>query len=364
MSPPHSHRPALPPAGVLCGLLAAALFGASAPVAKRLLATSDALMLAGLLYLGAGLSLSLFRLIRPRQAQPREARLRRADLALLGLIVALGGIGGPLLMLSGLRRLDGLPAALLLNLEAPLTIGVAVTLFGEHLGRREGLSAALICAAAALLAYRPETLRIEWLGALALGGACLCWAVDNNLTQRLSLRDPVALVQGKTLGAGACSLLLALGLGQRLPDLGTVLGALALGAASYGVSVVLDTYALRLLGAAREAALFATAPFVGALLAVPLLGERPTVWQGAAAGLMVVGVALLIRARHAHVHTHEALTHEHRHLHDEHHLHPHPPGLEVEPGASHSHPHSHARLTHDHPHVPDAHHRHAHDPAG
>lgn len=361
MSPPHSHRPALPKAGVLCGLLAAALFGASAPVAKRLLEHTEALTLAGLLYLGAGLSLSLFRLVQPRAARQREAQLRRGDLAILGLIVALGGIGGPILMLHGLRRMEGVPAALLLNLEAPLTIGVAVTLFGEHLGRREGLSAGLICLAAALLAYRPETLRIEWLGALALGGACLCWALDNNLTQRLSLRDPVALVQGKTLGAGGCSLGLALLFGQRLPGAGTVLLALGLGAASYGLSVVLDAYALRILGAAREAALFATAPFVGALLAVPLLGERPTVWQGAAAGLMVAGVALLVRARHAHLHTHEALTHEHAHLHDEHHQHGHPPGLAPEPGVAHSHPHSHAPITHDHPHTPDAHHRHTHD---
>lgn len=361
MSPPAS-RPALPPTGVLCGLLAAALFGASAPVAKRLLQSADSLLLSGLLYLGAGVSLTLFRVVQPQKAARREAALRRGDLAILGLIVALGGVCGPLLMLTGLRRLDGVPAALLLNLEAPLTIAVAVALFGEHLGRREAGSAFLICLGAALLAYRPAALRVEWWGAAAIAGACLCWALDNNLTQRLSLRDPVALVQGKTLGAGACSLGLALLLGQRLPDLGTVAVALCLGAASYGLSVVLDAYALRLLGAAREAALFATAPFVGALLAVPLLGERPTGLQVGAAGIMVLGVWLLLRARHAHLHTHERLSHEHSHIHDEHHQHSHPPGMAVEPGidSRHSHPHEHAPLTHDHPHVPDAHHRHAH----
>lgn len=170
----------------------------------------------------------------------------------------------------------------------------------------------------------------------------------------------MALVQGKTLGAGECSLGLALILGQRLPDRGTVAVALVLGAASYGLSVVLDAYALRLLGAAREAALFATAPFVGAVLAVPLLGERPTGLHVGAAGIMVIGVGLLLRARHAHLHTHEALSHEHSHLHDEHHQHSHPAGMAVEPGTPHSHPHEHTPLTHDHPHVPDAHHRHAH----
>src|SRR5262249_19251320 len=150
----------------------------------------------------------------------------------------------------------------------------AVTIFREHLGRREAAGALLILLGAALLSLRPGDLLLDPLGGLFLCGACLSWAVDNNLTQRLSLRDPLAITRIKPLGAGRCTLGLALLLGHSLPG-PRVLGlSLLLGLLSYGVSLVLDTYALRLLGAAREAALFATAPFVGALFAVPLLGER------------------------------------------------------------------------------------------
>ena len=350
--------------GAICGLVAAALFGASAPLCKLLVPSAGPLLLAGLLYLGAGLGLSIFSRLQPK-VSAREAPLVRKDLALLLLIILSGGALGPVLMLFGLSRLHGVPAALLLNLEAPFTILLAVSLFGDHVGRREGLAAILICGGASLLALRStgETTAhsLDFVGAAALAGACALWALDNNLTQRLSLRDPVALVKWKTLGAGLCNCGLAFLLGHKLPPAKAIGWALGLGSLSYGLSVVLDAYALRLLGAAREAALFATAPFVGAILAIPLLGERPGSVEAAAAIGIALGVGLLLRARHSHAHRHEALEHEHAHVHDEHHQHEHPPELPaVRPGEAHSHPHRHAELTHDHPHVPDLHHRHSH----
>lgn len=341
--------------GAACGLGAAALFGVSAPLAKKLLPATGPLMLAALLYLGAGAGLVLAALLKSR-GQPEEARLRRTDVpALLGIIVA-GGVVGPILMLYGLARVSGVAGALLLNLEAPFTILVAVSLFREHLGRRGVAAAVLIVAGAAVLGYRPGELHADWRGVLCIAGACLSWALDNNLTQRLSLRDPLVVVRIKALGAGACTLAIAVLFGERLPATSAVAPALVVGALSYGLSIVLDMYALRLLGAAREAALFATAPFLGAAAAVPLLGESLRVPDLSAMVLMALGVALLVTERHSHVHTHEELEHDHLHVHDEHHQHEHD-GPFTEP---HSHMHRHATLTHDHPHVPDVHHRHRH----
>ena len=343
--------------GALLGLLAAALFGASAPVCKRLLPDTGPILLAGLLYLGAGLGLSLYRALAPGAADPaREAALRRADAWPLAGIVVAGGLVGPVLMLFGLWRMSALSGSLLLNLEAPFTILLAVGLFGEHLGRRAGLGAALVVGGGVLLAVRPGELRGDALGALAIAGACLAWALDNNLTQRLSLRSPVLVVRIKTLSAGAGSLALALALGHRLPSAGVVLAALLVGSLSYGASILLDAHALRLLGAAREAAFFATAPFLGALLSIPLLGDRLGAVDVAAGLLMAAGVVALLREHHSHEHTHDHIEHEHAHVHDEHHRHDHD-GPVTEP---HSHPHRHEPLTHAHPHAPDLHHRHRH----
>lgn len=341
--------------GAVLGLLAALSFGVSAPLAKLLLAEVSPQLLAGLLYLGAGLGLGLYRLVRPNT---REAPLARADLPpLLGLVL-LGGVCGPLLLMLGLARVSGTAGSLLLNLEAPLTIVLAGVLFGEHLGRRVALAAACIVLGAVVLRVSPGEVVVDGLGVVAIAAACLCWALDNNLTQRLSLKDLFHIVRIKTVAAGAFNTGLALALGASIPDARVVVMALGLGVLSYGISVVLDAYALRMHGAAREAAYFATAPFVGALAAVPLLGERLGGAELAAMALMAAGVVLLLRETHAHEHVHEPMEHEHVHVHDDHHQHDHAP--EDPPGEPHAHRHRHERLVHDHSHVPDSHHRHQH----
>lgn len=347
--------------GAFYGLLAAALFGASAPFSKLLLPQTSPLALASLLYMGAGIGLVIYGLAARRWAPARrETSLKRADLAPLAGIIVTGGILGPVLLLTGLERVSGLAGSLLLNLEAPFTIVIALVLFGEHLGRRAVFGAALIVSGGLLLAYGPGRLDADPVGVLCIAGACLSWGLDNNLTQRLTLRDPVVVVRIKTLGAGSCTLALALALGHPLPVGGATVAtvaALALGAASYGASILLDMYALRLLGAAREAAFFATAPFLGAILAVPLLGDDLTAIDVVAGLVMAAGVTALLRDDHRHLHTHSPIEHEHAHFHDEHHQHAHD-GPVAEP---HSHSHRHEPQTHDHPHAADLHHRHDHD---
>jgi drug/metabolite transporter (DMT)-like permease len=335
--------------GSVVGLGSALLFGLGAPVSKLLLPRTQPLMLAALLYLGAG---AAFLLARSRR---HEARLTLADAPVVAAAVIAGAALGPVLMLWGLARVSGLAGSLLLNLEAPFTIALAVLAFGEHLSRREALAAAVIVGGAALVGARGE-----WsgsgAGAVAIALACACWALDNNLAARLSLKDPVQVLRIKGLCAGAANLALALALGQPLPPITACGGALALGSVSYGASLLLYLRAQRILGAARQGALSAAAPFAGAAAAIPLLGDRPALLDVAAAALMALGVAALLRAKHEHLHTHEALEHDHLHVHDTHHRHAHDGPL-TEP---HSHPHRHDALTHAHAHVSDAHHRHPH----
>jgi drug/metabolite transporter (DMT)-like permease len=343
--------------GAIYGIAAAMLFGLSAPVSKRLLLDVPPLLLASLLYLGAGIGLVIAAPFAPRRER-REAPLRRADVPYLAGIIVTGGIFGPLFMLLGLQRVSGLAGSLLLNLEAVFTMLVALVVFREHLSRRELSAASLIVGGAAVLGYAPGELRAQWIGVACIALACLSWAFDNNWTQRLSIKDPFAIVRIKTLGAGTCTLALALLLGQRLPRPSVVIAALVLGVFSYGVSILLDAYALRHVGAAREAVFFATAPFMGAIAAVIILGERPRAIDVVALAAMAAGVSVMLRPKHEHVHTHDAIEHEHVHTHDEHHQHEHAPG-DV-PGEPHSHAHRHAPLKHGHAHVSDVHHRHGH----
>jgi drug/metabolite transporter (DMT)-like permease len=337
--------------GAALGLASAVLFGLSAPFAKLLLPGAGPLWLAGLLYLGGG---AAFLMVRRSHT---EARLTRAEAPILASAVLLGAALAPPLMLWGLTRVSGLTGSLLLNLEAPLTMALAVALFGEHLSRREAIAAALLVLGGAVVgAHGERGLTGSTLGALAIGLACLCWAIDNNLSARLSLKDPVVVVRIKMLSAGALNFLAAAFFESRLPQAHIAAGALVLGAFSYGVSYLFYLKAQRILGAARQGALFALAPFAGAAVAMPLLGDRPTASDLGGAAVMATGLVLLLRARHAHAHTHARTEHEHLHVHDEHHRHAHD-GPVAEP---HSHLHQHEPLTHEHPHVSDAHHKHRH----
>ena len=339
-------------------LASALLFGASTPVAKLLLGAVDPWVLAGLLYLGAGIGLGLVRLVREAAGLPRaEAALRRADLPWLAGVILAGGVVGPLLLMLGLSRTTAASASLLLNLEGLATMAIAWIVVGENVDRRLLLGALAILAGAVLLSWQGGGPALD-RGAVLIAGACLAWGIDNNLTRKLSAADPVQLAMLKGLVAGTVNLGLALAGSRVLPEVGTIAAASVVGFLGYGVSLALFVTGLRHLGAARTSAYFSLAPFIGALLATGLLGEPWSARLLAAGTLMALGLYLHLAERHEHEHRHEPQEHDHRHVHDAHHRHEHPPGIAAE--VPHSHRHAHGRLVHRHPHYPDLHHDHAH----
>jgi drug/metabolite transporter (DMT)-like permease len=342
---------------ILYALFSAALFGASTPLAKLLLGEVSPLLLASLLYLGAGIGLLGWLAVRARP-DGGVTRLARADWPWLAAAIAAGGIAGPLLLMFGLASTDASSASLLLNLESVLTAALAWVVFRENVGLRVFLGmVAIVAGGAALSAYQVP--RVGGLGGpLLISAACLAWAIDNNLTRKISGGDAATIACLKGLTAGTANLGLALLSGAVFPAPSVVVAAGAVGALGYGLSLALFIAALRELGTARTGAYFAVAPFFGAALALALLGERPAAPFWIAGGLMALGVWLHITERHEHEHSHEALKHTHPHVHDEHHRHEHDfPWDGREP---HVHPHQHVALAHSHPHYPDLHHRHSH----
>lgn len=348
----HSHLPG----GVSLALLSALLFGASAPFAKLLLDAMPAQLLAGLLYLGAGLGLLIVRGGRATFGiAASEAPLRRHDLPWLAAVVLSGGLAGPLLMMLGLARTSAASGSLLLNLEGLATMLIAWVVFRENVDRRLLVGALAILVGAVLLSWNGEGVRLDG-GAVLIAAACLAWGIDNNLTRKLSAADPVATAIVKGVAAGGANVALALMLGTTMPPIATIGAAALVGFLGVGLSLVLFILALRHLGAARTGAYFSLAPFIGAVIAVVMLDEPVTVQLVAAGILMGVGLWLHLAERHEHEHVHEALEHEHTHVHDAHHQHHHE-GLVIEP---HAHWHRHEPLRHTHEHYPDLHHHHSH----
>ena len=343
--------------GITYALLAAALFGASTPFAKRLLGDVPPLMLAGLLYLGSGLGLSL--MLGGRKLIKRSdldiAWPSKPDWGWLAGAILFGGILGPVLLMYGLTTSNAATASLLLNFESVLTALIAWLVFRENVDARIAFGMAVIVLGAIVLSWTQDAGEVA-RGSLLVVAACACWAIDNNLTRKVSANDAMIVAGLKGLIAGGVTLTCALQLGQALPSLDATLAAALLGFFSYGISLALFVLALRHLGAARTGAYFAVAPFLGAALAIVVTQEAVTPQLVMAGMLMALGVYLHLTERHEHVHAHEAVAHEHPHRHDAHHQHRH--DFQWDGTEPHTHRHQHDPIVHGHPHFPDIHHLH------
>lgn len=338
-------------------LLAAALFGVSAPISKALLGEVAPIPMAALLYLGSGAGTWLLTLFQPRNA---EAKLGKADIPwLLGALLA-GGVAAPIVLMFSLQITPATTAALLLNFESIATTLIAALVFRESVGRKTWQSIVLIFISSVLLSLDMQNAWAFSVGALGILAACILWGIDNTFTRNISAKNPLTIVMVKGFGAGTFSLILALLAKQPLPNIVPLVGALLLGAFSYGAGITIYIHALRALGAARTGALYSTAPFIGMVFSFFIFRETPNVQFIFAFVIMAIGTWLLVSEQHEHHHEHQVVTHDHRHSHDDdHHSHLHATG-----GASaesdHAHPHQHPVQEHQHAHTPDIHHRHLH----
>jgi drug/metabolite transporter (DMT)-like permease len=344
---------------ILFIIISASFFGISAPLAKLLLKDISPIALAGLLYLGAFAGLSLYSLlfqIKRTKAQ-KLAPLEKKDVPWLAGAIISGGIIAPISLMTGLTLITGFSASLLLNLEGVATVLIAVLIFRENSGKRLWLALVTMTIAGVFLSWDPNTGKFNIIGSLLIVLATVCWGIDNNLTRKISDKDPIQISLIKGLIAGTISLSLALILGNKVRLDISVFYALLLGAFSYGLSLVFFVNALRGLGASRVGAFYGFGPFIGALLSIVIFRDM-TIWVIVPAFiLMAVGVWLLTNENHIHAHLHQSVIHTHSHGHDDmHHAHEHSEVIE----GNHTHEHAHDEISHVHEHFPDTHHRHAH----
>jgi drug/metabolite transporter (DMT)-like permease len=280
--------------GGLLAFAAAVLFGLSTPAAKAIVGNVQPLLLAGLLYLGSGVGLGVLILLGHR----RGARLKRADVPWLFATVFFGGALGPALLMWGLTQTTGSAASLLLTLEGVFTAILAWVVFREPFNRRIGLGMASIFAGAVLLSLSAPSGHAAVIGSLAVAGACLSWAIDNNCTSKIADVDALTLTSIKGVVAGAANTTLALAAGAAVPRIGLAAGSALVGFLGYGLSLVLFVLALREIGAARTGAYFSTAPFIGSVVGLIALREPMSTSLAGAGLLMAFGVYLHLTEQH------------------------------------------------------------------
>lgn len=340
---------------VVFAILAAVLYGISAPLSKLLLYTLHPALLAGLLYLGAGVGMLVWNTIQTGLFREKvEAKLTKKDSPFVVAMILLD-IVAPISLMTGLSMTTAENASLLNNFEIVATCLLAAIFFRESIGKRMIMAILMISGASFLLSIENVASITFSAGSIFVLFACLCWGLENNCTRMLSLKNPTQIVVIKGFGAGAGALLIYVIAAGDFQFSLQIIYALLLGFVSYGLSIFFYIKAQRELGAARTSTYYATAPFIGVLASWILLGETMNGTFAIALVIMIFGTYLAITEKHQHRHEHAIVTHNHLHDHqDTHHQH-------STEKISHSHPHSHEPLSHTHRHTPDMHHLHYHD---
>jgi drug/metabolite transporter (DMT)-like permease len=342
---------------VLFAILAALLFGINAPFSKLLINELNPLFLAALLYLGAGIGMTVLTVInKKRRLDSREARLTKEEMPYIILMILLD-IAAPIFLLIGISMTNSSTAALLGNFEIAATSIIAMLFFKEAIGNRLWVAIGFISLASILLTVNDATTINLSLGSVFVLFSCVCWGFENNCTRNLSIKDPVQIVIIKGFGSGLGSLVIASIWGELSGSLIYIVSAMLLGFVAYGLSIFFYVKAQRGLGAARTSAYYAAAPFMGVVISWVILREPITISFIIALVIMLLGTYLTLSEKHEHTHVHREVTHEHKHVHtDGHHLnHDHPAADE-----EHCHVHTHEGIEHNHDHLPDVHHRHMH----
>lgn len=278
--------------GILLAILAAALYAINSPFSKLLLTYMPSTLMAGFLYIGAGLGMSVIALIRKvEKKEPTEEKITKADLPYT-LAMILLDIAAPIFLLLGLSYTTAANASLLNNFEIVATAMIALMIFKERISARLWVGILFVTASCVLLSFEDISSLTFSVGSLFILLACVCWGIENNCTRKLSEKDPLEIVLLKGIFSGLGSVIIGLCIGERITVLWSVFAVLGVGFVAYGLSIFFYVYAQRMLGAARTSAYYAVAPFIGTLLSLVIFRDIPQYIFFIALGLMVVGAWL------------------------------------------------------------------------
>lgn len=278
--------------GILIAVLAAALYAINSPFSKLLLEYVPSTLMAGLLYIGAGLGMGVISLIRKvRKTERTEEKITRADLPYTLAMIVLD-IVAPIFLLLGLSFTTAANASLLNNFEIVATAIISLMIFKEKISPRLWSGILFVTLSCVLLSFEDvSSLRFS-SGSLLILLACVCWGIENNCTRRLSSKDPLEIVLLKGIFSGLGSLVIGLCIGERIAHFWSVFAVLIVGLVAYGLSIFFYVYAQRILGAARTSAYYAIAPFIGTLLSLIIFRDLPDYTYFIALGFMIVGAWL------------------------------------------------------------------------
>ena len=276
-------------------VLAAALYAINIPVSKLLMDNVDSTMMAGFLYLGAGVGMFFYTRIGDAfGTKIVKEPLTKAELPYTIAMIVLD-IAAPILLMHGLRISTSANATLLNNFEIVATSLIALIVFKETVSKRLWGAIALVTLASIILTFEGAGSFSFNIGSFMVLGAATCWGFENNCTRMLSHKSSEQIVIIKGIFSGAGALIAAFLIGEKFPQGMFIIAVMMLGFISYGLSINFYIRAQAELGAAKTSAYYSIAPFLGVAFSLLLLGERPGIQFYIALAVLIIGTILIIK---------------------------------------------------------------------
>lgn len=275
-------------------ILAAALYAVNIPVSKLLLNHAGATVTAAFLYLGAGIGLLAYGGIEKLvKSGKKQERLTKKELPYTVSMVVLDIIA-PILLMLGIARTNSANVSLLNNFEIVATSVIALVVFKEAISKKLWLAIFMVIVASVILSFEGMGAFELNEGSLFVLGACICWGFENNCTKMISNKSSTEIVVIKGCFSGMGSFIIALLLGERIPEAKWIAAILLLGFVAYGLSIKFYIMAQKHLGAAKTSAYYSIAPFLGVAFSMAILGERPVTQFYIALAIMAVSTAVMV----------------------------------------------------------------------
>lgn len=326
---------------IIFALFAASFYAINIPLSKLLMDYINPTMMAGLLYLGAGIGIGIMFLFKAKRIAKEELLNRNDFPYVLGMIVL--DIVAPILLMFGIRGTTSGNASLLNNFEIVATSIIALIIFKETISKKLWIAIALVTISSGLLTFDLSSLEFTWQSLLIIAAA-ICWGFENNFTRKISFKSSHEIVTIKGLCCGVGSIIIGFIIGEQIPLSIYLLYALILGFVAYGLSIFFYIKAQAKLSAAKTSAFYAINPFIGVILSLIILKEMPNWNFYVALAIMLTGTIFIVidtlERRHTHMHIH-VITHTHdgtTHTHIIKHSHPHNHFIDEE---NHTHKHLH-----------------------
>lgn len=274
---------------ILWAILAAALYAISSPISKILLNEVPPTLMASLIYLGAGIGMSVIALFRYKMGNfKKEMKLTKNELPFtVGMVVL--DILAPIFLMIGLTMTTAENVSLLNNFEIVATSLIALLIFKESISKRLWLAIGLITISSIILSFENIKGLSFSFGSIFVLLASICWGLENNCTRMLSVKDPLQVVIIKGFGAGLGSLIISFIIKETSTNVPYIIASLLLGFVAYGLSIYFYVYAQRELGAAKTSAYYAIAPFIGVALSFVIFRQIPTITFIIALLIMIIG---------------------------------------------------------------------------